>query len=71
MNQPVQKNLEPLTGIGPVTSSLPKRCSTTELQRRKDGGESRIRTYVGIRRQIYSLLPLATRASPQGAWNVP
>jgi hypothetical protein len=29
------------------------------------GGQSRIRTYVGSRRQIYSLFPLATRASTQ------
>lgn len=29
------------------------------------GGESRIRTYVDIRRQIYSLLPLTTRPSLQ------
>ncbi len=28
------------------------------------GGERRVRTSVGVRRQIYSLLPLATRASP-------
>ena len=27
------------------------------------GGERRIRTFVGVRRQIYSLLPLAARAS--------
>ena len=30
-----------------------------------EGGEGRIRTSVGIRRQIYSLLPLATRAPPR------
>jgi hypothetical protein len=30
-------------------------------ERKKDGGEGRIRTFVGYRRQIYSLLPLATR----------
>ena len=29
--------------------------------REGDGGGGRIRTYVGIRRQIYSLLPLTTR----------
>ena len=29
------------------------------------GGEWRIRTSVGIRRQIYSLLPLSTRATPR------
>ncbi len=29
----------------------------------KNGGERRIRTFEGVRRQIYSLLPLATRAS--------
>ena len=28
------------------------------------GGEGRVRTSVGIRRQIYSLLPLTTRAPP-------
>ena len=28
-------------------------------------GEGRIRTSVGLRRQIYSLLPLATRAPPR------
>src|SRR5436190_9496658 len=31
------------------------------LRRRGAGGGGRIRTYVGIRRQIYSLLPLTTR----------
>lgn len=31
----------------------------------KTGGQSRIRTCVGSRRQIYSLFPLATRASAQ------
>ncbi len=31
----------------------------------KDGGERRIRTFEGINRQIYSLLPLATREPRQ------
>lgn len=31
-------------------------------------GEGRIRTSEGVRRQIYSLLPLATRAPPQPAY---
>ena len=113
---------EPTTGIEPVTSSLPRKCSTPELRGpisrnneewsgKRDsnprpsawkadalptelfppprgwkcgvattyhcsrlllrwasptiGGEGRIRTSVGVRRQIYSLLPLATRAPPQ------
>src|SRR5579872_1728096 len=30
----VIQTMEPLTGIEPVTSSLPRKCSTTELQRR-------------------------------------
>ena|GEM_PF-6765832 len=29
------ERLEPLTGIEPVTSSLPRKCSTTELQRHR------------------------------------
>ena len=36
-------------------------CRAYPVQRNGHGG-GRIRTYVGIRRQIYSLLPLATRA---------
>ncbi len=36
-------------------------CRASPVQRNGHGG-GRIRTYVGIRRQIYSLLPLATRA---------
>jgi hypothetical protein len=30
-----KRRMEPLTGIEPVTSSLPKTCSTTELQRHR------------------------------------
>ena len=110
---------KPTTGIEPVASSLPRKCSTSELRghlspqnnngagngtRTRDpqlgrltlyqlsysrnlcdrsvwqeplapasspgttpmpDGEGRIRTSVGVRRQIYSLLPLATRAPPQ------
>ena len=35
----------------------------TAPPREKNGGWNRIRTYVGVSRQIYSLLPLTTRAS--------
>ncbi len=34
---------------------------------RSDGGGGRIRTYVGVHRQIYSLLPLTTRAPLRAA----
>ena len=97
--------MELTTGFEPVTSSLPRKCSTTELRERlstrpprRDPGDTRagdgtrtrdiqlgrltlyqlsysrmslqsggrrIRTFEGIRRQIYSLLPLAARASLQ------
>jgi hypothetical protein len=33
MKVEVQETDEPLTGIEPVTSSLPRKCSTPELQR--------------------------------------
>jgi hypothetical protein len=33
----------------------------TNAEGKRNGGEGRIRTFVGYRRQIYSLLPLATR----------
>ena len=84
-------------GIEPMTSSLPRKRSTSELHwltksgRRgsnprpsawkadalptellphyvlkiKKSGESRIRTYEGVRQQIYSLPQLATLVSPQ------
>ena len=58
------ERLEPPSRFELETSSLPKKCSTPELWRR-DGGECRIRTYEGVHRQIYSLFPLATRATPQ------
>lgn len=63
--EPHPDKMEPLTGIEPVTFPLPRGCSTSELQRLVSGGECRIRTYEGVRRQIYSLFPLATRATPQ------
>ena len=82
-----------MTGIEPVTSSLPRKCSTTELHEQKSGkrgSNSRhsawkadalptelfphnyLKIWWGekdsnlrrLRRQIYSLLPLATRVSP-------
>jgi hypothetical protein len=31
------KVIEPMTGFEPVTSSLPRKCSTTELHRQKSG----------------------------------
>jgi hypothetical protein len=82
-----------MTGVEPVTSSLPRTRSTTELHRlslsgkrdsnprpsawkadalplsysrlKKKCGESRIRTYEGVRQQSYSLPQLATLVSPQ------
>ena len=90
--------MELTTGFEPVTSSLPRKCSTpeprelsckfrikngageeartldpqlgrlvlyqlsyTRLIISKSGGAGWIRTIEGIHRQIYSLLPLATR----------
>ncbi len=90
-------NRKPMSGLEPLTSSLPRRCSNllsymgmsaydlkpgagdgtrtrnNQLGRlilyqlsysRTAGGERWIRTTVGVRRQIYSLIPLTTRASP-------
>lgn len=52
-------------GIGPMTSSLPKKCSASELSGRvcrvKD---SNLRRH---RRLIYSQLPLAARATRHDA----
>ena len=57
-----------------TTSSLPRKCSTPELQQLERSqtylfqktllcGQSRVRTYVLVREQIYSLSPLTTRPS--------
>ena len=69
--------MEPAIGIEPMTFSLPRKCSTSWATRalgsfkslnenkadfKVIGGGDRIWTYVGVNRQIYSLLPLATRA---------
>ena len=43
------------------TRSLPLKWSPTRTGRSNHGG-GRIRTFVGVRRQIYSLLPLTARA---------
>ena len=84
-----------MMGVEPMTPSLPRKCSTTELHRQKSGkrdsdprpsawkadalptellppicGESRIRTYEGVRQQIYSLPQLATLVSLQKFYNV-
>ena len=60
-----------------TTSSLPRKCSTPELQQLERSqpiyfkklifycGQSRVRTYVLVREQIYSLSPLTTRPSAQ------
>jgi hypothetical protein len=62
--------MEPSTRIELVTSPLPRERSAAELRGRtlfsclaNSGGRCRIRTYEGVRRQIYSLFPLATRAT--------
>ncbi len=74
----VSLTMEPPTGLGPVTSSLPKTRSPSELrgltlQHTASCYASRRLGMVGgggfeppkaFRRQIYSLLPLAARASP-------
>src|SRR5690625_430149 len=62
-----------LTGAGEgnrtLILSLEGFCSTIELhpqvltRNQKNGGGSRIRTYVGLSQQIYSLPPLATWVS--------
>ena len=58
-----------------TTSSLPRKCSTPELQQLERSqtnlfqktriicGQSRVRTYVLVREQFYSLSPLTTRPS--------
>ena len=92
----LRQKMEPTMGIGPMTSSLPKRCAASaprghslclkQLAAGKasgqldiqfwasDAGTSGIRrwwwgkvdsNYRRLRRQIYSLLPLATRAFPR------
>ena len=43
------------------TRRIPPANETPRRQARFDGGGDRIRTYVRIRGQIYSLLPLTTR----------
>src|SRR5579885_1916167 len=55
------------TGFEPATSCLEGKNSTTELLPHNSSptilcGGGRIRTFEGKCRQIYSLLPLATRA---------
>ena len=62
--------LERETGLEPATPSLEgSRSSQLSYSRPKSslfyGGEGRIRTFEGICRQIYSLLPLAARAPLQ------
>ena len=49
-----------------LTASLEGWCSAFELHPRATHGGQRIRTSVGVSRQIYSLLPLTTRAALQG-----
>jgi len=41
------------------------RVSNSAIDALAPSGEGRIRTSVGLRRQIYSLLPLAARAPPR------
>ena len=59
------KGMERETGFEPATNSLEGCDSTPELLPRLgdevDGGGGWIRTNVGLRRQIYSLLPLTAR----------
>ena len=53
--------MEPTTRVELVTSFLPRTCSTTELCGRfSSGAGGGIRTPVAQRRQIYSLVVLAT-----------
>ena len=73
--QDPNKMVEPKMGIEPMTSSLPKTCSTTEplghtcyqlshtwpnVCNQNGGGPSWIRTSEGVSQQIYSLPRLAT-----------
>jgi hypothetical protein len=51
------------TELLPLASILP--CPTRRAAWREGGGERRIRTSEALRRQIYSLLPLTARESPQ------
>ena len=61
--------MERAKGFEPSTPSLEGLCSTNwatpayiwSSRQVKDGGAGRIRTFEGINRQIYSLLPLAAR----------
>ena len=52
--------MEPTTRVELVTSFLPRTCSTTELCGRHSGAGGGVRTPVAQRRQIYSLVVLAT-----------
>jgi hypothetical protein len=58
--------MEPSTGIEPVTSSLPKTRSTSELRGRPGGG-SRIRTCEGVatRFTVWPLWPLGHPPAPE------
>ncbi len=46
----------------PPHSLIPRPIDDRTLEAVSNNGGGRIRTYVGVCRQIYSLLPLATRA---------
>jgi hypothetical protein len=48
-------------GIEPTWSAWKAEALPLSYTRMVDGGWGRVRTYVDIRRQIYSLLPLTTR----------
>ena len=76
-DMPADYPMEPTTGLEPVTSSLPRKCSTAELCGQHsgsgafaplpivDGGGARIRTWVGVSQRVYSPSPLTTRAHPR------
>ncbi len=62
--------MEPLTGLEPVTSSLPRRCSTTELQGHFGAGDgTRTRDPQLGRLMLYQLSysRVVTRSPPMGA----
>jgi hypothetical protein len=62
---------KPTPHTAPRANPVERLCHpqlSADSQRPSGGG--RIRTYVGVRRQIYSLLPLATRA-PHHARKLP
>lgn len=58
----ISKLFEPMTGVEPVTPSLPRKCSTTELHRHIECGRGCDRSVgVNVKLHTFELLPIAQR----------